>query len=262
MGAFDKMLGPSLLLLCLLAASSTFGIPSPSLPPNGRSPIPGPRKDGFSSTTSQLYEVDDMLLTEEQVPSALREKFCLKNDSAAFEDGVIASPGRKDEWYRWPERVLTYEFHSSISFDNRNKIKNALQGLEDKLDSCVKFSEANSGPRVVIFDDTNCYSVVGYQHRVQGLSLGSRGCMSNSTIEHEFLHALGVWHTQSRTDRDSYVKILEDNIRPDRLNNFEIADKNEASEFDLPYDYYSVMHYGAYDFSNHKPDEPWKITIE
>jgi len=186
----------------------------------------------------------------------------LKNDSAAFEDGVIASPGRKDEWYRWPERVLTYEFHSSISFDNRNKIKNALQGLEDKLDSCVKFSEANSGPRVVIFDDTNCYSVVGYQHRVQGLSLGSRGCMSNSTIEHEFLHALGVWHTQSRTDRDSYVKILEDNIRPDRLNNFEIADKNEASEFDLPYDYYSVMHYGAYDFSNHKPDEPWKITIE
>merc|ERR1712243_386781 len=244
MGAFDKMFGPSLLLLCLLAVSSTFGIPSPSLPP-----ITGPRKDGFSSPPSQLYEVDDMLLTEEQVPSALREKFGLKNDSAAFEEVGAASPGRVDKWYRWPERVLTYQFGRSITLDNRNKIKNALKGLEDKLDSCIKFSEANSGPRVLIVDDTNCYSEVGYQHRVQRLSLGSRGCMRKRTIEHEFLHALGVWHTQSRTDRDSYVKILFDNIIPDEKHNFVKYNEDEASDFDLPYDYRSVMHYGAYFFS-------------
>lgn len=49
----------------------------------------------------------------------------------------------------------------------------------------------------------------------QRLSIGSN-CDRIATIEHEFLHALGFWHEQSRADRDDYVKIMWDRITEGR----------------------------------------------
>lgn len=58
----------------------------------------------------------------------------------------------------------------------------------------------------------SCFSSVG-NRRVgkQRLSIG-KNCDRIATIEHEFLHALGFWHEQSRADRDDYVKIMWDRI--------------------------------------------------
>lgn len=53
---------------------------------------------------------------------------------------------------------------------------------------------------------------MGNQHvGKQRLSIGTN-CDRIATIEHEFLHALGFWHEQSRADRDDYVKIMWDYI--------------------------------------------------
>lgn len=62
------------------------------------------------------------------------------------------------------------------------------------------------------FFPKRCFSSVGNQ-RVgkQTLSIGTN-CDRIATIEHEFLHALGFWHEQSRSDRDDYVKIMWDYI--------------------------------------------------
>lgn len=62
------------------------------------------------------------------------------------------------------------------------------------------------------FYSNRCFSSVG-NRRVgkQRLSIG-RNCDRIATIEHEFLHALGFWHEQSRADRDDYVKIMWDRI--------------------------------------------------
>ena len=47
--------------------------------------------------------------------------------------------------------------------------------------------------------------------RMQQLSIGE-GCDKIATVQHEFLHALGFWHEQSRSDRDDYVSIIWDRI--------------------------------------------------
>jgi len=57
-----------------------------------------------------------------------------------------------------------------------------------------------------------CWSFVG---RIfsggQTLSIGN-GCGLKAIVEHEFLHALGFWHEQSRYDRDDYVTINFEHI--------------------------------------------------
>ena len=61
-----------------------------------------------------------------------------------------------------------------------------------------------------------CWSAVGQAQSTgaQQLSLDRSGCLTKDTIQHEFLHALGFVHEQTRPDRDAYVKILYENVEP------------------------------------------------
>jgi len=58
---------------------------------------------------------------------------------------------------------------------------------------------------------------------------------------HEFVHALGFWHEHQRPDRNEHVKILEQNIRKNKLPNF--YQQHDTNTFGLPYDAGSIMHY-------------------
>lgn len=85
-----------------------------------------------------------------------------------------------------------------------------------------------------------CWSWIGKQGKKQQLSLG-RGCLGSGTIIHEFLHALGFYHEQSRPDRDQYVRINLENVRSGQEHNFKASTK--INSFGVPYDLNSVMHY-------------------
>jgi hypothetical protein len=58
-------------------------------------------------------------------------------------------------------------------------------------------------------------------------------------------HCLGLWHEQSRPDRDSFVQINLGNIEDDEEHNFERH--GDAGQYG-PYDFDSIMHYGQFDF--------------
>ena len=59
----------------------------------------------------------------------------------------------------------------------------------------------------------------------------------------------GFWHEQSRPDRDSYIKVLYENIQTGTESNFNKYDASRVDLLDIPYDYDSVMHYGPTSFS-------------
>jgi astacin len=79
----------------------------------------------------------------------------------------------------------------------------------------------------------------------QDLSLAD-GCGFGAAV-HEFGHAWGLWHEQSREDRDSFVTVNWQNITPGQEHNFNqhITDGDDIGA----YDYGSIMHYGMYAFS-------------
>ncbi|KTF71086.1 hypothetical protein cypCar_00049992, partial [Cyprinus carpio] len=91
----------------------------------------------------------------------------------------------------------------------------------------------------------------------QELSIGAN-CDSLGTVEHEFLHALGFWHEQSRSDRNDYITIMWDRITKGKENNFNLHNETESSSLGVPYDYGSVMHYSKRSFS--KDREPTIVT--
>jgi Astacin (Peptidase family M12A) len=96
--------------------------------------------------------------------------------------------------------------------------------------------------------EPGCTSYIGRIGGPQIMRLGP-GCVNFVTIIHEFYHAAGFFHMQSASDRDNFVRVLWDNINPEEAHNFEKYPSTMISQFGVPYDFTSVMHYGAYDFS-------------
>lgn len=164
-----------------------------------------------------------------------------------------------DKFKLWAQGTVPYDDTDyTLSERDRRDIRDALDRLQQKTGQCVKFVRSTSGHRVRVsaIQDNGCNAQVGKNRFAQTVNLGS-GCMTNGIIQHEFMHALGIYHTQSRSDRDKHVRIDTNQVEKDFVLNFEKFDENVVSHHSLPYDYDSVMHYGAYDFAI-----SWKPVVE
>ena len=64
----------------------------------------------------------------------------------------------------------------------------------------------------------SCWSYIGHIGGPQDMSLEVPGCIFTSVVQHEFIHALGFYHEQSRADRDCFVWINWDNIEDGKFN--------------------------------------------
>ncbi|VDK21850.1 unnamed protein product, partial [Anisakis simplex] len=58
-------------------------------------------------------------------------------------------------------------------------------------------------------------------------------------------HALGFYHEQARFDRDSFIRVMTQNIQNGLAGQFSKQSAQRMQTFGIRYDYGSVMHYGS-----------------
>ena len=167
----------------------------------------------------------------------------------------IATAGIRDLDMRWPEGRVFYELDNSISSGTAANIQTAMDWWEKA--TCIKFALRTDQSDYIHIQstDSGCYSdFIGHRGEKQILNLQENGCTHPGTIAHELGHNIGLWHEQSRYDRDKYIEVIEENIKPEDLSNFDKLTRAEINTQGLTYDYDSIMHYRANAFSKNGED--------
>lgn len=155
----------------------------------------------------------------------------------------------------WPSAEVYYQISNEFTSSEMLKIRENMDILESR--SALRFYERGSEVNFInIEKGSGCWSFIGMIGGEQELSLG-QGCLYDSTIQHELMHAVGIEHEQSRPDRDSYVEIIQENIEEGKEGNFSIRNSSVPIG---DYDYESIMHYSRYTFSRN--GEPTLLRLD
>ena len=83
----------------------------------------------------------------------------------------------------------------------------------------------------------------------QVLNLSQPGCgylNDERPVKHEFLHALGFLHEQSRPDRGQFLNVDTSQLSSGWASQFDLMDSSQWLDTSHPYEALSVMHYGSY----------------
>ncbi|XP_068539932.1 astacin-like metalloendopeptidase isoform X1 [Anas acuta] len=189
----------------------------------------------------------------------------LESEIAVHEGDILLRRGQRSaincESCLWPKSQdglvkVPVNISSDFSLTERSWIADALQEVSTL--TCVKFvNRTTETDYVYVEHGQSCWSYFGKIGGRQAVGLMKNGCMDKGAIQHEMNHALGFIHEQARSDRDKFVKIVWEHIMAGEQGNF---GKVKSKNLGLPYDYSSVMHYGAYDFSS-APGKPTIVPI-
>ncbi|KAM8855630.1 hatching enzyme 1.2 isoform 1-T1 [Spinachia spinachia] len=209
----------------------------------------------FPSTLLEQQEFDKTAMDDIITTNEFQASQIIDGTTSLREGDIAVSSGRRSKvcFARsclWSKSVdghvyVAYKLSSEYSEMETKLIKKGMENVEKG--TCVRFVPwTHQQDYVDIQPKSGCWSFLGARGGRQTVSLQSPGCLRVGVVSHEFMHALGFVHEQSRFDRDNYVTIKWPNIWRDRLRNFE---KFKTDSLDLPYDYSSIMHFGMYAYS-------------
>ena len=199
---------------------------------SGRSvePEPHPKKRDFSEFGRIGAETNGVASTTQSLV-------------ARVSDGII------DRNWLWDKGIIPYSIEGGdFSASERTTILEAIEELNTRtnLNIVPKWKVQN---HVHFIKDTEMNAAgrsrVGRSRIYQRIRLNQN--VSKRVIIHELLHAAGIWHEQSRRDRDRFIEIKWDNIQSGAENNFQKHDSDGLQV--TPYDPNSIMHYGGFAFA-------------
>lgn len=148
---------------------------------------------------------------------------------------------------RWTDGIVGYDFAFDwfgSNIEMQRRIESAINHW--RVNTGMEFARRTSGERIVFRNGSGCSSFIGRRvftgAEPQWVTV-STACGLGAVI-HEIGHAVGLYHEQSRRDRDGFVEIFLDRVVEGREHNFSQytwADGRDVG----PYNYGSLMHYGC-----------------
>ncbi len=147
----------------------------------------------------------------------------------------------------WPDGIIPYDV-SRLPTEQQALARRAMQSWMD------------TGARIAFVPRTSENEYVNFTGRTDagnntsqtGFKPGSRADINITAfwwrqgewmMAHELGHALGFHHEHQRWDRDAFVHIHYENIKPGRSSDYDWIPKADWLVTTTAYDYYSIMHY-------------------
>ena len=143
----------------------------------------------------------------------------------------------------WPGGTVPYEWDANVTAGNRTLMLDSMAAIQAvaNIHFVVRVAQPNY---LHIQNGTGNNSYVGTIGGAQTVNIFNWNF--KFIMCHELIHALGVWHEQSRADRGTYVTVNYANIQTTYAGNYNIVSSAATVG---PFDFDSVMLYDACSFS-------------
>ncbi|MBV9340035.1 MAG: choice-of-anchor D domain-containing protein [Acidobacteria bacterium] len=176
-------------------------------------------------------------------------------DAAPAGSTSTGSAGVAYSSYLWPQvnGVATVYYAIDPQSQNVSNIRAAIAQFNSDFTGLIQWVPHTTQATWVDINLSNgsngmCEAEEGYQpNSPQPQPMGGASNCTLGTILHEMGHVIGLWHEQSRPDRDLYVTVNYQNIVKSSRSNFDVVLDN-IQDYTL-YDYASLMQYPAFTLS-------------